>query len=402
MGPHPFVNGLVTERCPHDITIDFHTALIVQVGRNAPHLSSRCANCYYSCKVSMSIRDRGLEKEPNQKRCSHKKCFDKVWRTAKFCKKHYDGYSKRTPSVKLPEMRRVITEALPKAWEGNPDMDKMAELMAACQADPKRRDNIKFLDLEFRLRGGKIYEIAICDASGERILECHPLMTPGEEESLRSLFFGTTDALPEHVAKGSAKKKLGHVCADGFLDVHEVAKRLREHGVSPRTIFVAWGTSKIDLTLLRRWLEAGGYYDILPEGENCVLLPLFTFRNNFKRLGLKVAGKKVPCGLELVFPAIFGPHHHLAFKNHLALIDTYQLWLLTKALLELLKHPSERTPTWLKDLSEKRMISGKLQTILDEFFRPEPGTEIDNEEGGEQMLMWIWRVFDMVKETKVG
>jgi hypothetical protein len=234
--------------------------------------------------------------------------------------------------------------------------------MAACHADPNRPENIMFLDLEFQLKKGKVLEIAICNVFGEKILECHPSMTPGEEESVRSLFFGQcSEALPEHVAKEAAKKKLGHVCADGSLDVDQVAQWLRDNGVSPRTTFVAWGTTRLYLTLLRRWLEAGGHYDILPEGKNYLLRPLLAFNQNFKRLGLKVGGEKVPGDLELVFPAIFGPGHHLTFKNPLALIDTFQLWLVTKALMELLKHPSERTPNWLKDLGGKRMISGKLQ-----------------------------------------
>lgn len=385
MGPRPHVNGLVTERCPHDITIDFDTALIVQMYRSAPRLSNRCANCYYSYKVSKSIHEKGLEKGPDQTTCSHKTCFDKIWRTAKFCKKHFDRYYEQTPKVNLPEMRNVIAEALPKTWESTPAMDKMLQLMASCHADPNRRENLMFLDLEFWLNGGRIYELAICNAFGEKIIDCHPLMTDDEEASLRSLFFETTLTeavrVPQDATIGSAKKKLESVCLDNFLDVHQVAKKLREQGVSPQTTFVAWGTTKLDMTLLRRWLEAGGYDDILPEGEDCVLLPLYTFRDTFKRLGLKVAGKTVPCELELLFPAILGLAHPLTFKNHHALIDTFQLWLVTKALLELLKKPSERTPNWLKDLSEKRMISGKIQTTLDEFLHPR--NEIDNEAGEE-------------------
>lgn len=87
--------------------------------------------------------------------------------------------------------------------------------------------------------------------------------------------------MPQDAAIGSAKKKLEYVCLDNFLNVHQVAKKLREQGVSPQTTFVAWGTTKLDMTLLRTWLEAGGYDDILPEGEDCVLLPLYTFRDNF-------------------------------------------------------------------------------------------------------------------------
>jgi hypothetical protein len=74
--------------------------------------------------------------------------------------------------------------------------------------------------------------------------------------------------------------------------------------------------------------------------------------------------------LGILFPAFFKPRHPLAFRNHQALIDTFQLWLLTMVLLELLKKPSERSREWLKKLIEKRMGNGEWQTTIDKYFHP--------------------------------
>jgi hypothetical protein len=51
-----------------------------------------------------------------------------------------------------------------------------------------------------------------------------------------------------------------------------VASQLRKAGITPKTVFLSWHTSPTDLILLRELLASGGYNDILPSNENCILL----------------------------------------------------------------------------------------------------------------------------------
>jgi hypothetical protein len=45
----------------------------------------------------------------------------------------------------------------------------------------------------------------------------------------------------------------------GLCDVHEVARQLRNAGMTPETLILVWHVSYMDLTLLRELLESGGY-----------------------------------------------------------------------------------------------------------------------------------------------
>ena len=56
----------------------------------------------------------------------------------------------------------------------------------------------------------------------------------------------------------------------GLCDVHEVARQLRNAGMTPETLILVWHVSYMDLTLLRELLESGGYNNILPPNDNCI------------------------------------------------------------------------------------------------------------------------------------
>jgi hypothetical protein len=68
--------------------------------------------------------------------------------------------------------------------------------------------------------------------------------------------------LASDIENVASQRDLKHPCSDSYLDVHQVAQRFRETGISPRTKLVSWDSIRIDWTVLQKWLEIVGYSDI--------------------------------------------------------------------------------------------------------------------------------------------
>lgn len=67
---------------------------------------------------------------------------------------------------------------------------------------------------------------------------------------------------------------------------------------------------------------------------------------------------------------MFEYRHPVSGKNHRASVDTGQLVLSSHALKELLKPPSERAPDWLETLKKMRIGDGKVQGLIEDYFKP--------------------------------
>lgn len=124
-------------------------------------------------------------------------------------------------------------------------------------------------------------------------------------------------------------------------NVHQIAAKLREAGITAETTILSWHQSYTDLVLLREFLQSGGYDDILPPNERCIrMIP--QYRQHFPRSS---TGKFFSARLDVLFPILFAGHE-LVGRNHHALQDAQQLRLMALLLIELQKRPA------LRDLSQ--------------------------------------------------
>ena len=120
----------------------------------------------------------------------------------------------------------------------------------------------------------------------------------------------------------------------GLCDVHEVARQLRNAGMTPETLILVWHVSYMDLTLLRELLESGGYNYILPPNDNCIrMVPQYCNDQPYE--------KEIPRKLDVLFPLLFAGTTGLCR-------DALQLRLMTLLLVELQK------PRHLRRLSHFR------------------------------------------------
>lgn len=125
----------------------------------------------------------------------------------------------------------------------------------------------------------------------------------------------------------------------GRMNVHSIAQKLRSAQINKDTIILVWHQNVSDLTLLREFLEAAGYGDILPTNKNCIPM-INILRPNFP--AHRINGRKYPLRLKLLFPTMF-PSHSLIGQNHQALADCQQTRLICQAFHKLCQPVEERS-----------------------------------------------------------
>jgi hypothetical protein len=143
------------------------------------------------------------------------------------------------------------------------------------------------------------------------------------------------------------------------MNVHEIAMKIQQAGITQDTAVIVYHKSAFDLKLLRRYLESGGYFDLLPLDTNCIMMANILRPQLRDRL---LGGKKVPLRLEVLFPLMY-PRHSLVGLNHQALVDCQQTRLICMAYEELCKPIAERGEEWHPDT----MARSAQRSILDWF-----------------------------------
>lgn len=126
------------------------------------------------------------------------------------------------------------------------------------------------------------------------------------------------------------------------MDVHQIASRLKQAGITQDTIILVYHSWTMDLIILREFLESSGYLGILPSDDNCVPM-LQPLRQNLHYR--RPADQRISLALECLFPIMF-PRHELVGLNHQALVDCQQTRLVCIAYDELCKPIGDRGEQW--------------------------------------------------------
>lgn len=145
------------------------------------------------------------------------------------------------------------------------------------------------------------------------------------------------------------------------MDVHQLAKALKDANVTPDTMLLTWHLNTMDLTLLRCFMDMGGYGEVLPPEGNCIPLIQF-FRPN---LPIGPDGvRRFPLKLELLYPVMY-PGGELFGLNHEAIYDCKQTREVCIALDELCKPIRDREIVWQpgNHLHPDRGSIGRVQNV---------------------------------------
>ncbi|KAF5612577.1 zinc finger protein [Fusarium subglutinans] len=151
------------------------------------------------------------------------------------------------------------------------------------------------------------------------------------------------------------------------MDVDQVAETLKRSGITPETIFICWHTNKFDLTILREFLEKGGYTGILPGDDKCFpLIPIFR-KNVPKSLSMK---------LEVLFQVLY-PAHNLIGHNHRALPDCQQTRLVCDCLDEMFEKSDDRSERWKKKALRCFYKKSMVQQSIADWLQPDKKRSAD-------------------------
>ncbi|KAF5549562.1 zinc finger protein [Fusarium phyllophilum] len=223
--------------------------------------------------------------------------------------KRFDS-PKIDPKAGLGALTKTFSTAISKTWTCTKDYERRVRQPVRAGLGQK----VVIIDNEFDPITRELYETAIIDrVSGKTLL--NTLIAHTEETKSAAPPRRTQGEKVRIISQLWKKKVYGRSRELAQLDVHQVAKRLREIGITPETIFLAWHVSCADLQILRDFLAKGGHRNILPEDGNCFpLIPLF--RENMPK-------GSFPLRLEIVYPVMF-PRSDLCGHNHRALIDCLQ------------------------------------------------------------------------------
>ncbi|KAF2962964.1 hypothetical protein GQX73_g10613 [Xylaria multiplex] len=345
IGPSPIVNRIVTTVCPNGSTLDYTTAKIKVTGHGE---CFKLPIRYFDCEVNY-IFHRLLKKhkllgKAKDQICSGKNCFQPACRQSQLCKDHLLAW--RGSPMEFADYTGLRAPALANTWVADESVRFVFDLLLSTQAGNTNGSDLRFLDLEFNPRTKRIFEIGMCDAKGDLTLDYRTRYQP---ETLAIINHGrdTKNTYMDHAIDRSTK---GHHCVDSRMSARQVADRLREQGVSPRTWFVTWHHTTLNLSALREWLESEGEFDVLPDDGRC--LPIM----HHIRRNLKVApgddGRTVPAALSVLFPLVMGSQHELAGRNHHAAVDAHRTYHLTEVYLMQCRRPADRPDGWLESLQK--------------------------------------------------
>ena len=158
IGPGFVVNGLVFEFCPNNVTISFETArrimrrseTSVRFPNGFPRLLGRCISCESQYELDQFPRKNGCEMADGQTHCDFRGCLKPIWSTSRYCWAHLHSYPSERSTFEA-----VVRGKLPPGA-------------------------LMFLDLEYDTTTRRVYEVGMCDAWGNKVVDCFTYLSDEE------------------------------------------------------------------------------------------------------------------------------------------------------------------------------------------------------------------------------
>lgn len=165
---------MVSKLCPFSTIIDYTTSELKRV-QSSLILQGRCIPCRTEHQFLRDVQALGLEKEDEQEVCAMQTCLRSSWHVTKFCEQHFKAW---TPLAMLDEPKELallqdhLQTAFSARWKPSCDMRMVLNLRASILADKIQSSRLRFLDLEYNPRTGRVLEVGMCDATGKKTIDC--------------------------------------------------------------------------------------------------------------------------------------------------------------------------------------------------------------------------------------
>ncbi|KAK2137533.1 hypothetical protein NOF04DRAFT_1229451 [Fusarium oxysporum II5] len=342
-GPGLESKAFILERCQDRAIIDMNTAILTNSrGRKVPTLSldSRCVKCH------AEMRMRQLTTR-----------FD----------------SPRKLSFDLGKLGDDFATAASKRWSCPPQYaqyeTEVRKPVRDMRLNGQHTGPRKFviLDNEFNTTTRELYETAIIDRiTGEVLI--NTVIRHTDATKAPPLPPGAVGQKMEYIADRHRRKFYPPNGELTQMDVDQVAEALHRSGITPETIFICWHNNKFDLTILREFLEKGGYTGIVPGDDKCFpLIPIFK----------KNVPKSLVMRLEVLFQVLY-PAHSLIGHNHRALPDCQQTRLVCECLDEMFEKSDNRSDRWKAQTLRRFYKKAMIQQSIADWLQPDKKRNADS------------------------
>lgn len=256
-------------------------------------------------------------------------------------------------------LRQEYDSATKKIWNFPPSYNTIYYRMEEIQQAKRPGPDLVILDTEFSPTSKQLWEISIIErVSGKTLINTTVAHANGLDHRRTGEFPFITWLSRSKATAVYSSSRLSDIT---HFNVHEIASKLQQAGITPNTIFLVWHVSKADLSMTRQLLESAGYFDILPSNENCIPF-IHLVRPNLSGGSARLS--RFPLALDVLFPIMY-PQHSLIGLNHQALVDCQQTRLVCMAFDELCRPIEERRKGWQHDEIERPgQKSRLLQTSM--------------------------------------
>ena len=319
------VDGLINGSCPGKTILTFETARLVmrrtETSARFPHghplLPNRCISCGTQYILNSLFLQNGCQKADGQTTCATPKCTNQIWNSARCCLSHLRSSQSQQHNISI--LKQHLEASMNRHWEANFPVDQAWRILKGVVDGEIPSGRLIFLDIEYDVSSHRVHEVGMCDARGETIVDCFTSLSTAEWERTTLSPELQNDFIASFaVANRRAAKLRNHT--HGFMNVHQLVQQVRNVGITPETVVIVWATNYRDLSSIRDWFEAEGYYNILPSDSNCVSM-VQPFRTNIGKLP---DGRRFPLRLEILFSLFYDNRHELSGRNHHALVDAQQ------------------------------------------------------------------------------
>lgn len=241
------------------------------------------------------------------------------------CVDHLDAANQECWNSKwyqnYPALETALKYAVTRQWICPDSYQVVIDRAEQIRSGERPSADLVILDDEFSPTTRQLFEFSIIDrVHGNTLINtavthpsglCHRKARDDASHELLDLF-------QERLSKRTAKRVYSRAGSSiGQMNVHEIAQKLLETGISKNTIFLVYHYGKTDLMILRDFLATEGYENMLPSDDNCIpLIPIYRRQKIEPPPGFN----SFPLSLEVLFRVLY-PLHSLCGRNHLALID---------------------------------------------------------------------------------
>ena len=343
---------MVQEPCPFQTIISLETALLVDKLKQNQHeqqglriitLQSFCVACRQKRRLKTLLSLQGLlsDKADDDKTCERPSCLKSKFQTTKYCTAHL-LFRPAPTSFPVPRLDQSKVRAGMDhiQWTCRPILQEVIRRYNCIIEREMPQGMLVCLDIEFSPSSQKVFEIGVCEfESGKPLVNARVKYNCPKNELHRAPPFHIDNPYLRLISMRTSQKIYHrNQPSDTLLDVHGIATKFREGGITPDTILLVWAKNGQDLELVRKLFDGENnkdYQNILPSKAHCAYM-IPDFRRNMPTTpGLSIFP------LEIIFNLLFG-NHDLADKNHRALSDALQLRLMVKLFIELCKPPEKR------------------------------------------------------------